>query len=101
QVLVQTREPLIARTFEALRGAKKAIVHIYNSTSTVQREQVFGLDRDGIKQIAIDGAEVVKRLAKDYPDTDWSFEYSPESFTGTEIDYAVEVCDAVIDVWQP
>jgi 2-isopropylmalate synthase len=101
QVLVQTREPLIARTFEALRGAKKAIVHIYNSTSTVQREQVFGLDRAGIKQIAIDGAEVVKRLAKDYPDTQWSFEYSPESFTGTEIDYAVEVCDAVIDVWQP
>ena len=101
QVLVQTREELITKTFEALAGVKKAIVHVYNSTSPVQRENVFGLDKEGIKQIAIDGAQAVKRLASDYPETQWTFEYSPESFTGTEIDYAIDVCNAVIDVWQP
>ncbi|MCK5875523.1 MAG: 2-isopropylmalate synthase [Alcanivoracaceae bacterium] len=101
QVLTQAREDLIARSFESLKGAKSAVMHVYNSTSTVQRDQVFGLDRDGIKQIAVRGAEWVKHYAAQYPDTDWTFQYSPESFTGTEIDYAVEVIDAVNHVWQP
>ena len=101
QVLTQAREELIVRSFEALRGAKRAIMHVYNSTSTVQREKVFGLDKDGIKNIAIDGARIVKQEAKKFPEIQWAFQYSPESFTGTEIDYAVEVCNAVIDVWQP
>lgn len=99
QVLTQARPELIARSFESLVGAKRAIMHLYNSTSTVQREQVFGLDRDGIKAIAVDGAEFVKAQASKYPQTEWTFQYSPESFTGTELDYAVEVCDAVLDVW--
>lgn len=101
QVLTQAREDLIARTYESLKGARRAIVHVYNSTSTVQREQVFGKSRDGIKAIATQGAEWVKAYAQKYPETEWVFQYSPESFTGTEMDYAVEVCDAVIDVWQP
>jgi len=101
QVLVQAREPLIVRTFEALRGVKRAIVHVYNSTSTVQRERVFGMERDAIKAIAVQGAELLKREAAKYPQTAWTFQYSPESFSNTEMDYAVEVCDAVIDVWQP
>lgn len=101
QVLTQAREELIQRSFESLRGARKAIMHVYNSTSTVQREQVFAMDREGIKQIAINGAAIVKRCAEAQPDTEWTFQYSPESFTGTEIDYAVEVCDAVMAVWEP
>lgn len=101
QVLTQARKSLIERTYESLRGAPKAIVHVYNSTSTVQREQVFKLSREEIKQIAVDGARWVKEGAELLPETDWQFQYSPESFTGTEIDYAVEVCDAVIDVWKP
>ncbi len=101
QVLVQAREALIERTFEALRGVKRAIVHVYNSTSQVQRERVFGMDREGVIALARRGAELVRREAQKYPDTDWQFEYSPESFTNTEVDYAVAVCDAVIDVWQP
>ena len=101
QVLTQARKELIERTYESLRGAEKAIVHVYNSTSTVQREQVFKKSKDEIKQIAIDGATWVKECAAQQPDTKWQFQYSPESFTGTEIDYAVEVCDAVADVWQP
>ena len=101
QVLTQAREDLIARTFEALEGVPRAIVHVYNSTSTVQREQVFGLDREGIKAIAVNGAQLVKDYARRYPATDWIFQYSPESFTGTELDFAVEVCDAVTAVWQP
>lgn len=101
QVLVQARKELIDRTYESLKGIKRAIVHVYNSTSTVQRERVFRQDREGIKQIAVQGAKWVKQGAEQYPDVDWMFEYSPESFTGTEIDYAVEVCDAVMDVWQP
>lgn len=101
QVLTQAREDLIARTFEALDGVPRAIVHVYNSTSTVQREQVFGLDRDGIKAIAVNGARLVRDYARRYPATDWTFQYSPESFTGTELDFAVEVCDAVTAVWQP
>jgi len=101
QVLTQAREPLIARSFESLKGAKKAIVHLYNSTSTVQREQVFKKSREEIKAIAIQGAQWVKEMASQQSDTRWSFQYSPESFTGTEMDYALEVCDAVINVWQP
>ena len=101
QVLTQAREPLIARSFESLKGAKKAIVHLYNSTSTVQREQVFKKSREEIKAIAIQGAQWVKEMASQQPETYWSFQYSPESFTGTEMDYALEVCDAVINVWQP
>ena len=101
QVLTQARPELIEKTFEALRGARRAIVHVYNSTSTVQREQVFGLDRAGIIDIAVKGAELVRDVAARYPDTEWVFEYSPESFTGTELDFAVEVVDAVTAVWQP
>ncbi|MFV2061657.1 MAG: 2-isopropylmalate synthase [Gammaproteobacteria bacterium] len=101
QALVQAREDLIVKTFKALKGAKKAIVHVYNSTSTVQRERVFGMDKDSIKNIACTGAKLLKREAQKYPDTEWTFQYSPESFTGTEMDYAVDVCNAVIDIWQP
>ena len=101
QVLVQAREHLIQRTFEALRGVHRAIVHVYNSTSTIQRKIVFRLEKDGVKAIAVNGATIVKRIANQYPETDWIFQYSPESFTGTEMDYALEVCEAVIDVWQP
>ena len=101
QVLVQARPELIEKTFEALRGVRRAVVHVYNSTSTVQREQVFGLDREGIIDIAVNGAKLVKEWAEKFPETEWVFEYSPESFTGTELDFAVEVCDAVNAVWQP
>ena len=101
QVLTQARESLIKRTYESLEGAKQAIVHVYNSTSTVQREQVFGLDREAIKGMAVTGAKYVRDYAEKYPQTKWSFQYSPESFTGTEMDYAVEVCDAVIAEWKP
>lgn len=101
QVLVQARKELIEKTFEALRGARRAVVHVYNSTSTVQREQVFGLDRQGIIDIAVNGAKLVQECADRHPDTEWVFEYSPESFTGTELDFAVEVCNAVTAVWQP
>ena len=98
QVLTQSRNELIERTFESLKGAKRAIVHFYNSTSTLQRRVVFNQDKEGIKEIAINGALKIKELALANPDTDWSFEYSPESFTGTELDYAAEVCDAVVDI---
>jgi len=101
QVLTQAREPLIARSFESLKGARRAIMHLYNSTSIVQREQVFKMSRDEIKSIAVQGAIWVREYAARQLDTEWQFQYSPESFTGTELDYAVEVCDAVIDVWQP
>ena len=101
QVLVQAREALIKRTFEALRGVRRAIVHVYNSTSTVQRERVFERDREGIKAIAVDGARLLKEEAARHPGTEWVFQYSPESFSNTEWDYAVEVCDAVTAVWQP
>ena len=100
QVLTQARPELIARSFEALRGAKRAIVHVYNSTSTVQREQVFQLDKAGIKDIAIKGANWVAEHAEQQSETDWVFQYSPESFTGTEPEFAVEVCNAVIDTWK-
>ncbi|WP_421844763.1 2-isopropylmalate synthase [Marinobacter algicola] len=101
QVLTQARPELIERTYDALKGARKAIVHVYNSTSTVQREQVFGMDREGVKDIAVNGARIVKANAAKYPDTEWTFQYSPESFTGTELDYAADVIDAVNDVWRP
>lgn len=101
QVLTQARRPLIERTFEALRGSHSAIMHLYNSTSELQRRVVFRQDKAGIKQIAVDGAELVAEFAAKQTETDWQFEYSPESFTGTELDYAVEVCDAVNAIWQP
>ncbi|MDO4325623.1 MAG: 2-isopropylmalate synthase [bacterium] len=100
QVLVQCREHLIKRTFEALEGVKKAVVHIYNSTSILQRDVVFHKNREEIKEIAIEGTKMVKDLMKDFPG-EIILEYSPESFTGTELDYALEICTAVQDVWQP
>ena len=101
QVLTQARDELIERTFESVVGARRAIIHLYNSTSTLQRRVVFGLDREGIVAIAVRGAELIKRLASDQRGTDFVFEYSPESFTGTELDFAKEICEAVMDVWQP
>jgi 2-isopropylmalate synthase len=101
QVLTQAREPLIARSFESLKGARSAIMHLYNSTSTVQREQVFRMSRDEIRNISVQGAIWVRDYAASQPETKWQFQYSPESFTNTEMDYAVEVCNAVIEVWQP
>ena len=98
QVLTQSRSELIEKTFESLKGASKAVVHFYNSTSTLQRRVVFNQDKEGIKQIALNGAKQIKELALKNSDTDWSFEYSPESFTGTELDYAVEVCDEVVEI---
>ena len=100
QVLTQAREHIIKKTFEAILGAKNVIVHVYNSTSVAQREQVFRKDREEIKQIAVDGAKLLKKLT-DEAGANYRFEYSPESFTGTEPDYALEVCNAVLDVWQP
>ncbi len=100
QVLTQAREHIIKKTFEAIKGAPRAIVHVYNSTSVAQREQVFKKSKEEIKQIAIDGATLLKKLA-DETDGNFSFEYSPESFHATEMDYALDVCNAVLDVWQP
>ena len=99
QVLSQAREHLINRTFEATEGAKNVIFHLYNSTSTLQREVVFKKDKVGITKIATEGAELVQKLSEEYSKTDWQFEYSPESFTGTELDYAAEVCDEVNNIW--
>ncbi|PIE83342.1 MAG: 2-isopropylmalate synthase [Candidatus Contendobacter odensis] len=101
QILTQSREPLIHRSFEALRGVKQAIVHLYNSTSPTQRQVVFGLDKAGITAIAVNGARLMRDMASEYPDTEWTFEYSPESFSGTEPDFALEICEAVVDIWQP
>ena len=101
QVLTQSREAQIQRTFEALDGARRAIVHLYNSTSTTQRRLVFGLDREGIKGIAVAGAKLIRDGVAKRPGTEWVLEYSPESFTGTELDFAVEICDAVTAIWQP
>ncbi len=100
QVLTQAREHIIKRTFEAVKGAPRAIIHLYNSTSVAQREQVFKKSKEEVKQIAIDGAKLLDKLAKETTGN-FSFEYSPESFPGTEVDYAVEVCNAVLDVWKP
>jgi 2-isopropylmalate synthase len=101
QVLTQAREDLIRRTFEAVRGARRVIIHLYNSTSTLQRRVVFGLDRPGIVDIAVRAAKVIKSLAASVPETEIVHQYSPESFTGTELDFAKEICDAVIAVYQP
>lgn len=101
QVLTQAREELIARTYEALQGVPRAIVHVYNSTSRTQREQVFKTDAAGVKAIAVQGAESVARHAAAHPETHWTFQYSPESFTSTELDVAVDIVNAVIAVWQP
>ena len=101
QALTQARPELIKRTFEALEGSKRAIVHVYNSTSTLQRRVVFKSDEKGIQKIATDGAKWVIDQSKLYPETDWTFEYSPESFTGTELPYAVDVCNAVNEIWNP
>jgi len=101
QVLTQARPELIERTFDAVRGAKTAIMHLYNSTSTLQRRVVFGLDKKGITEIATDGTKLCKQLTAGMGNTKIRFQYSPESFTGTELDYAVEVCAAVMEIWQP
>ena len=100
QVLTQAREHIIKKTFEAVKGAPHAVIHLYNSTSVAQREQVFKKDKEHIMQLAVDGAKLLKRLASE-TEGDFSFEYSPESFHGTEVDYAVDVCNAVLDVWEP
>lgn len=101
QVLTQAREHLIRRTFESLQGAQRAIVHLYNSTSPMQREITFGKTKEEIKAIAIEGTRLVKSLVSELPDTDLQFEYSPESFSDTEAEYALEVCEAVMDAWEP
>src|SRR6266446_6576828 len=101
QVLTQSRAELIDKTFEAIRGARRAIVHLYNSTSELQRRVVFGLDKPGIVDIAVSGARLIRDLAASVPDTEVVYQYSPESFSGTELDFAVEICEAVMDVWQP
>lgn len=101
QVLTQARDHLIEKTYESLRGAKQAIVHLYNSTSILQRDVVFNADREGVKQIALDGARMCLEAERICPDTQIYYEYSPESFTGTELDYALDVCNAVLEVFQP
>jgi 2-isopropylmalate synthase len=101
QVLTQARDTQIERTFESIKGAKQAVVHLYNSTSTLQRRVVFGLPREGIVDIAVQGAKLCQKLTDTIPGTDVYFEYSPESYTGTELDFAVEICNAVNDVWKP
>ncbi|MFE1515053.1 2-isopropylmalate synthase, partial [Corynebacterium bovis] len=101
QVLVQAREHLIRRTFEACRGARNVIVHFYNSTSKLQRRVVFRKDREAVKALATDAARLIREIAQEYPETNWRWEYSPESYTGTEVEYAKEVCDAVTAVMEP
>ena len=101
QVLTQSRPELIDKTFAAITGAKRAIVHLYNSTSELQRRVVFGLDRAGITDIAVTGARQIRDLAARMPETEITYQYSPESFSGTELDFAVEICEAVMDVWRP
>lgn len=101
QVLTQSRGHIIQKTFEALKGVKNAIVHLYNSTSTLQRDVVFGNSQKETIDLAVYGASLIREMAEGYPETNFRFEYSPESFTGTEMDFAAEICNAVIDVWQP
>lgn len=101
QVLTQSREHLIKKTFEALKGVKNAVVHLYNSTSVLQRKVVFKMSKQEIIDIAVSGAKLLNEYKGKYPETNFTFEYSPESFTGTELDYALEICEAVIDVWKP
>lgn len=100
QVLTQAREDIVSKTFEALKGAKRAIVHVYNSVSKIQREVVFNKSKEEVKDIALDGAKLLLGYSKKYPLTEWQFEYSPESFTNAEVDYAIEVVNAVLDVWK-
>jgi 2-isopropylmalate synthase len=101
QVLTQSREHLIRKTFDALKGAKNAIIHLYNSTSEQQRRLVFQKSKEEIIEIGVNGAQLMVELMKDYPETNWQFQYSPESFPGTELDYALEICEAIMEVWQP
>ncbi len=101
QVLTQAREHLIRRSFESLKGAQKAIIHVYNSTSPLQRKVTFGMSKEEIKKIAIEGVTLVKKLLPELPDTEVQLEYSPESFSDTEVEYALEVCEAVMDAWEP
>src|SRR4029077_5698132 len=101
QVLTQSRAELIDKTFEAIRGARRAIVHLYNSTSELQRRVVFGLDKSGITEIAVTGAKQIHELAAAMPETEIVYQYSPESFTGTELDFAVEISEAVMAAWRP
>ncbi len=101
QVLTQARDHLIERTFDSIRGAREVIVHLYNSTSILQRRVVFGLEKDGITDIAVQGARLIQKLTETVGDTKVRYQYSPESYTGTELEYAVEICNAVNDVWQP
>src|SRR5947207_11448818 len=101
QVLTQSRTELIRRTFDAIAGSRRAIVHLYNSTSELQRRVVFGLDRAGIVDIAVTGAKQIRDLAAKMPETEIIYQYSPESFSGTELDFAVDICEAVMDVWRP
>ncbi|SET57959.1 2-isopropylmalate synthase [Thorsellia anophelis] len=101
QVLTQAREDLIVRTFEALKGCKQAIVHVYNATSPVFRKVVFNMEKEQIKALAVKGATLIKNEAKKYPETNWTFQYSPEIFSDTELDFSIEVCEAVCDVWEP
>jgi 2-isopropylmalate synthase len=101
QVLTQAREPLIRRTFESLKGAKRAIVHLYNATAPMMRKVVLGMDEDGVVALAVEHAQLMNQLAAEQPETDWRFEYSPEMFSDTELDFARRVVDAVTDVWQP
>jgi 2-isopropylmalate synthase len=100
QVLTQARDELIERTFESLKGCRRAILHLYNSTSTLQRRVVFGLDRPGIVDIAVNAARTVKRIAEGMTGSEIVYQYSPESFTGTELDFAIEICEAVLDTWE-
>ncbi|MEM7025979.1 MAG: 2-isopropylmalate synthase, partial [Pseudomonadota bacterium] len=101
QVLTQSRDHLITRTFEAIEGAPKAIVHLYNSTSELQRRVVFGQDKAGIVEIAVSGAKLIEKIGRDFSGTELVYQYSPESFTGTELEFAKEICEAVMDVWRP
>ncbi|AYC31964.1 2-isopropylmalate synthase [Pseudomonas cavernae] len=101
QVLTQARDDLITRTFESLKGAKKAIVHVYNATAPSFRRIVFNQDKQGVVDIAVNAAKLIKKLAAQQPETQWTFQYSPEIFTSTELEFAVQVCDAVLNVWQP
>lgn len=101
QVLTQAREDLIVRSFEALRGVRRAIMHVYNSINPVQRRLVFRLDKNGVRDIALNGARLIRDIAASYPETEWTFEYSPESFSDTEPDFSLEVCSAVMEVWRP
>src|SRR5690606_2140501 len=101
EVLTQARDHLIRCTMESLQGAKRAIVHVYNATSPVFRQTVFNLDRAGVIEVAVSSARLIKELAAQQPETDWTFQYSPETFTATELDFAKEVCDAVVAEWDP